>query len=240
MKKYVPGRELIGGFDCGDGTIDFYLRIGSLLTYNSKVVDLGAGRAGWYEDDVCEVRRSVRYLRAEGRTIIAADVDEAVLDNKACDKRVVFQPGMSLDIDPGSVDLVIADFVLEHIDDAGSFFSQVDSCLKSGGWFCARTPYKFSYVAVFARLIENGLHQRVLSWIQPDRKIQDIFPTSYKLNTNSDIERVFRGWENNTFMFRAQPAYFFGSKKMYNAQSFVHRLLPCWLSGNLFIFLRKP
>lgn len=43
--RYKPCANMVGGFSENDGTIDFYLRINSLIDETSVVLDLGAGRA---------------------------------------------------------------------------------------------------------------------------------------------------------------------------------------------------
>tara|TARA_B100001063_G_scaffold16042_1_gene12368 strand:- start:690 stop:1409 length:720 start_codon:yes stop_codon:yes gene_type:complete len=238
--KYDPQEKMLGGFSENDGTIDFYLRINSLINSDFTVLDFGAGRAAWFEDDKCITRRSIRLIKGKVERVIAADLDDAVLMNKASDEQIILKSGIDFDILNQSVDLIVADYVLEHIEDADIFAGQVSKSLKSGGWFCARTPHKFSYVAIIARLIRNKFHTKVLSFIQPDRKEVDVFPTTYELNTLSDIEKAFKGWENKSFIFRADPAYYFSNKIMYRFQSIMHRFLPAFFSGNLFIFVKKP
>ncbi len=238
--KYDPTAKRIGGFTENDGTIDFYLRINSLLNAKSTVLDFGAGRAAWFEDDECVTRRSIQLLKGKVEKVIAADIDDAVFDNRASDEQILLESGNDLEIPEKSVDIIVSDYVLEHIQDVGMFVRQVSKSLKGGGWFCARTPHKFSYVAIFARLILNKFHTKALPFIQPARKKVDIFPTTYKLNTLSDIQKYFIGWESKSFIFRADPAYYFGNKTMYRFQSMMHRLLPAFFSGILFIFVRKP
>lgn len=167
------------------------------------------------------------------------DLDQAVLKNRASDEQLLMKNG-ELNIPNNSIDLIIADYVLEHIDDPKKFAIQIDKCLKSGGWFCARTPHKFSYVAFAASLIKNSAHSKVLNIVQPGRKEIDVFPTKYKMNTLSDFNKYFNDWSNHSFIFRSDPAYYFGSKLLYRFQSILHRLLPASIIGNLFIFVRKP
>ena len=237
--RFNPEDKFVGQFTESDGTIDFYLRISSLTSSESVVLDLGAGRAAWFEDDNCKVRKEIRHLKGKVNTVVAADLDEAVLQNRASDKQVVIKGGV-LDLEPESVDVIIADYVLEHVDDPKEFYSQINSCLKSGGWFCARTPHKYSYISIAASLVKNSLHSNFLKLIQPDRKEVDIFPTRYKLNKLIDIKKTFKDWENKTFIFRGNPAYYFGNKYIYLLQSVMHRILPAFASGNIFVFVRKP
>lgn len=237
--SYIASDRMVGGFTENDGTIDFYLRVNSLIKNTSIVLDLGAGRAAWYDDDLCDTRREIRLLRGKVKQLIAADVDEIVLNNKSSDTQILMEQG-KLDIESDSVDLIIADYVLEHIDDPTEFFNQIDNCLKSGGWFCARTPHKYCYVALIASLVKNSLHAKLLRFAQPDRKEIDVFPTFYNLNRMKDIKSVFSNWENFSFIYRAEPAYYFGNRYVYALQSLLHRIMPSFLCGNLFVFVKKP
>ena len=162
-----------------------------------------------------------------------------MLSNKSRDKQIIMTDG-KIDVEPNSIDLIVADYVLEHIDNPTEFYQQVNTCLKSGGWFCARTPHKYSYVALSASLVKNSLHSKVLRYVQPDRKEMDVFPTQYKLNQLKDINSVFSNWENLSFIFRVEPAYYFGNKFVFVLQSLLHRLMPAFVCGNLFVFVRKP
>ena len=237
--NFDPSINMVGNFTDNDGTIDFYLRVNSLINKNSKVLDFGAGRAAWYEDDKSKIRRMIRLLKGKVREVIAADIDDAVLKNKASNKQILITNN-SLNLLKNSFDLIIADYVLEHIDDPKLFYKQIDKCLKSGGWFCARTPHKYCYVSIFATLFKNSLHSKLLKRIQPERKEIDVFPTKYKMNTMKDITKAFEAWENKSFIYKSEPDYYFGNKVLYYLQSCIHKFLPVQLYGNLFIFVKKP
>lgn len=236
---YDPYKNRIGQFSENDGTIDFYLRVRELVDSDSLVVDLGAGRASWYEDDTNTTRKNIRHISPSISELIAIDVDEAVLDNKASTKNCVYD-GEKLPFDDNSIDVLIADFVNEHVDTPIEFCGEIARVLKPGGYYCARTPHKFNYVTLFARLVKNTHHSKVVSLLQPGRKDIDVFPTKYKLNSESDVTDYFPGWLNSSFVFRSDPAYFGGRKLLFIIMKFVHQIAPVWLVGNLFIFLRKP
>ena len=89
----------------------------------------------------------MRLLRGHVTEVIGCDIDEAVLKNNALDRGVVVRPGEPWPRAAGSVDLIVADYVLEHIKDPQSFATEVERVLKVGGWFCARTPTKYNYVS---------------------------------------------------------------------------------------------
>ena len=237
--SFNPAKKMVGGFAQNDGTIDFYLRINSLLDMSSVVLDLGAGRASWYEDDNCNIKKEIRLLKGKVKKLIAADIDDVVLQNRASDEQIVIENDV-INIKPNSIDLIISDFTLEHIENPKNFFTQVNKCLKRGGWFCARTPHKYNYITIFSSLIKNSAHPKLLKYLQPDRKESDIFPTQYKMNRLKDINFYFTNWENLSFIYKCEPSYYFGSKIIYFFLSFLHRLMPSFMCGNLFIFIKKP
>ena len=236
--NYDPGSNFFGWYTPNDGTVDFYGRVNSILRSDMTVLDLGAGRAAWFEDDKCDYKRNLRHIKNKVTKLIAVDVDQAVFENKSSHECLLMEDDR-IPLEDNSVDLIIADYVLEHIQEPMIFAIEVDRVLKNGGYFCARTPHKWNYVSIFARLIENSKHSFVLKFVQPFRKEVDIFPTAYLMNSSSDIESFFIGYRNKTFIYRSEPSYFFGSKFIYNVQYFIHRILPLSVVGNLFIFLQK-
>lgn len=228
-----------GGFTPGDGTIDFYLRVGSLADSNATLIDFGAGRAGWFEDDTCATRKSIRHLRGRFKQVIAVDIDPAVLTNRSADHTALIEHGV-FPVADNSVDVVVCDFVLEHISDIDAFRSEMTRIIKPGGWLCARTPHRFHYASIAATIFKGSLGDRLLNRAQPDRKDIDIFPKHYRLNTLRALRRAFPGWTNRSFIFRTTPAYTFGSPLLHTLLDTTHRLLPAPLSGNIFAFLQKP
>lgn len=237
MAAYRPANEFIGGYTPTDGTIEFYGRIKALARPGHKVLDLGAGRAEWFEDDECEYRRMTRLLKGHVSEVIAADVDKAVINNRASDRNLVFDG--TIPLPDQSVDIIVADYVLEHVVDPEGFAADVRRLLKPGGLFCARTPHKYHYVSVGARMVKNQNHARFLERLQPDRKPEDVFPTVYRLNTLKDISTTFRDFEDYSYLIRSDPAYFGGRKPIYRLLEVVHHLTPSWFSGNLLVFLRR-
>lgn len=239
MGSYHPAAALPGQFSIRDGTIDFYLRVRSFLTPESVVLDLGAGRAAWFERGSRSMSRQVRHLAKDVRELIAVDVDEAVLANRSSTRNLVMHDGR-IPIPDASVDLVVADYVMEHISDPDGFKREVERVLKPGGMFCARTPHAGHYVSLAARLVGNARHKAVVTAAQPGRESQDVFPTAYRLNTLRAIRDTFPGWTSWSFIYPGEPAYHFGSCLLYNLLLALHACTPAWFHGNLFVFLQKP
>ena len=112
--RFDPSENMVGGFTNNDGTIDFYLRVKSLITEDATVLDLGAGRAAWFEEDTCQTRRNIQLMVGKVKHVIAADIDEAVLLNRASDKQLVIKKN-EIGIAPNSVDLIIASLYISSV-----------------------------------------------------------------------------------------------------------------------------
>ena len=236
--SYEPASDKLGGFSQNDGTLDFYFRVNTILEKNMTVLDIGAGRAAWLEKENINLKKELRLLKGKVKKVIAADVDPIVLENKTADECIVLE-GDQLPFEDESIDVVIADYVLEHIEEPNLFSNEVDRILKRGGYFCARTPHKYHYVSIAAAATKNSAHSGLLKRIQPHRKEIDVFPTHYKLNTMRDVLRYFPTFHDFSFIYRGDPSYFFGNKYFYKILNFTHRFMPSFLCGNLFIFLKK-
>jgi SAM-dependent methyltransferase len=112
--KFYP-QSRFGGFTDIDGTIIFYNRVNSLLTESATVLDVGCGR-GEYQDDECDYRRRLRILRGKCKKVIGIDVDVNAKDNPYIDEFHRIVGDIWTEIEDNSVDLLVCDYVLEHIE----------------------------------------------------------------------------------------------------------------------------
>lgn len=236
---YRPHAMVFGGFSPNDATIDFYLRINSLARPDAVYLDYGAGRASWFEKTDNPIQHSLRDMRGKFAEVIGADIDGIVFENPAVDRAFVIT-NERVPLPDASVDVIVADFVIEHVQTPATFAAEVSRLLKPGGWFCARTPHRFHYVALADRLLPKRLEHVFLRRAQPQREERDVFEKMYRMNTLCDVAAAFPGWTNRSFLRRCDPAYFFGRRSIHAAADFAHRIMPTVFSGNLFLFLQKP
>ena len=230
-----------GGFSSVDGTIEFYGRVNALLVRDMVALDFGAGRAAWFEDDKSAYRNEIRLLKGKVKKVIACDVDPAVLENRSVDEAFVAPLDSPLPLEDGSIDFIVSDYVFEHVTDPSWIASEFERILRPGGWICARTPTKYCYVSLVARLVRNSRHSSVLKRVQPDRKERDVFPTAYRLNSLSEISNYFSSeqFDNFSYLYVAEPAYHFNNAVVFRVFEFIQWIMPKAFSGNLFVFLRK-
>ncbi len=230
----------ISGFAHLDPEVMFFTQIAALLKPDDVVLDFGAGRGEWFEDDPSHYRRWLQNFRGRCAFVDGCDVDPVVANNRTLDKATVLQQGQDLPYEDERFDLVVSRYVFEHLADPEWAANELLRVTKPGGWICAIAPNKWGYLALASRLVPNRLHAKVLRFVQPGRKEADIFPTAYKLNTPGDLRKHF-GDRADVFWFRssATPTYHFGKRAIYGLQALLHRVLPPQLDKGLCIFIRK-
>lgn len=239
LARRSPER-LVGGFTRRDSTFLFYSLVASVLEPHFHVLDLGAGR-GAQAEGVSPYKRALLNLKGRVARVVGADVDPAVMDNPMLDQAVVMTVGTPLPFPDHSFDVIISDWVLEHVDDPASFVTEVTRLLKPGGWFMARTPNRYGLIAIAASVIPNRLHTRVLSRLQPDRKEIDVFPTRYRMNTRSAINRWFGKdhYENHSTTLDTEVMYLTRLPLLFAVVDRLSRLLPSGLRPILLVLVRR-
>jgi SAM-dependent methyltransferase len=239
QEQFYPETRF-GGFSRIDGTVAFFSRVRALAADARLVVDVGCGR-GQRRDDPCRFRRELADLRSEGREVIGLDVSSAGKENPYID--VFHQIGASdkWPLADGSVDLIVSDYVLEHIADPTAFFSEVSRVLRAGGYFCARTPNKWGYIPVLSMLLPQHWHAPVIAKVQAGRREEDVFATVYRSNTVSVVRKYLRaaGLQGVVLAVEAEPNYLAFNRLLYGIGTLVHRMLPAFLRSQLMVFAEK-
>jgi len=235
---YYPETRF-GGFTRFDGTINFYARVNSLIARDSIVLDIGCGR-GVYRDDRCRIRRDLRDLRGKAGKVIGIDVDTQASVNPFLDEFRLID-STRWPVETASIDLAIADYVLEHVEDPHLFFNECARLIKPGGYFCFRTPNAWGYVAVISRLLPNRYHAGIAVKVQSERKHEDVFPTYYRCNTVRALRRHLRqsGFDTCVYAYEAEPSYFEFSRLLYYVATLHQKFAPDLFKLALFGFARR-
>jgi SAM-dependent methyltransferase len=235
LSTYYPESNF-GGFSDVDGTVSFYLRVNSLLRPDSKVLDFGCGR-GAHQDDPVAIRAKLRILTGEQRQVIGLDRDLRASTNPFVD---VFMLSNETEwpIESESVDLCLADCVLEHLEAPDQFFVEVKRVLRPGGHLCLRTTNLWGYVALVAQLAPTSIHQRLIGWGQPDRQEQDIFKTTYRCNTVPELRETLSsfGFKHAVYTHSAEPEYLNFSSAAYWFGKQWNKHAPDVLGTTIFVF----
>ena len=228
-----------GGYSRCDPLVEFYGRVHALLRPGTTVLDLGAGRGKLAGSGVAR-RRHLVDLRGEGRTVIAVDPDPAVLTNSTADQTLVMSEDHAIPLPDRSVDVVVANWVLEHVRDPEAAAAEIDRVLRPGGWFCAHTPNRNGYVALGNRIIPNSMHISVLKRLQPDRESRDVFPAFYRMNSTRRIRQLFPGYLHASYGYQGPPHYLGRRVWAYRVGRALLGALPESMAATLMVFCRKP
>ena len=226
-----------GGFTDIDGNVAFYARVNALVDPSFQIVDFGCGRGVNAEDPVV-FRRNLRCFRRRVAKVIGLDVDPVALANPTVDECRLVMPGATWPVEDNTTDLLICDWVLEHLSNPEMFFSEARRILVPGGFLCIRTTNVMSYVGVAAKCIPAKKHAKVLGAVQLKRREEDVFPTAYRCNTVFKLRRQMArfGFRSAVYGYESEPHYLQLSRFAYSLGVFHQRLAPGFLRPALFAF----
>ena len=187
-------------------------------------------------------RRQIRRLRGEQRRIVGIDIDPAAAANPLVDEFRRIENLRSWPVADAEVDLIYSDYVLEHVEEPLSFFSEAARVLRPGGYLCLRIPNFLGYGAFITWLIPNRFHKKILGYVQPDRKSIDVFPTLYRCNTCWRLRRVLKqtGLEPFLYSIEGEPGNFQSFGLLYRVAAAVVPHFPSIFKSTLLVFARKP
>jgi SAM-dependent methyltransferase len=240
LERQIYPEAKASGFAHLDQEIAFFTQVAALLDPDDILLDFGAGRGEFMENDPVRYRRSLENFRGRCAHVDGCDVDPIVRENPTLDAAQVITIGDPLPYEDNRFDIIVARYVFEHIQSPEWAAKELLRVLKPGAWLCAMTPNRWGYVAIGSRLIPNRLHARALSRIQPTRLEKDVFPTAYKLNRPSAVRRFF-GHSADVYHYSCSnvPSYHFGSKVVFRLLQLVHKLTPPMFANGLYLFIRK-
>jgi ubiquinone/menaquinone biosynthesis C-methylase UbiE len=208
LRRRFHPEDDFGGFTELDGAIRFYARVRELLAPDGVALDVGCGRGTQAEDPV-RVRRELRILRGHCARVIGIDVDPVAAENEFIDEFRPIPADLSWPMEDASVDLALADFVVEHVADPDAFFAEAARVIKPGGYMCMRTINVHSYLGIASRAVPSRLHAATLKRAHPARQSQDVFPTVYRCNTRKRLAAAFdaHGFDAAVYTSEDEPAY---------------------------------
>lgn len=201
-------------------------------------MNYGAGRGSWYFEDTSFLRRKLQDVKSYSNEYIGLDIDPVVMLNPTTSSNYLIIDN-SIPFTTASIDIVIADWVLEHLENPSNVFQEIDRVLVPGGIFCARTPHKYNLISVIAKIVPNTYHTKILKYVQPGRKDLDVFPTVYRANTKKDIMVNFPGYKDFCYLFVPEITYDFDNSLINKVMNLAKHLLPKVCFSYMHIFLQK-
>lgn len=119
------------------------------------------------------------------------DPDPTAAENPQLDAFTLLTDDPNWNIPSGTVDLAIARYVLEHVEDPAAFFRNISRVLKPGGKFLFLTPNRWHPAMIASHWLPYGLKQRILA-LTKRADPHDVFPTCYRLNSARALRAAAR------------------------------------------------
>lgn len=86
-------------------------------------------------------------------------------------------------------DVATANMVVEHLDNPGIQFSEINRVLKPGGIFIFHTPNEFGYFSRIRKAVPEILVKRMAKMLD-DRDSEDVFEVHYKANSREKVQAL--------------------------------------------------
>lgn len=123
-------------------------------------------------------------------------------------------------------DMVISRSVVEHLEDPPQVFREFCRVLRPGGKVVIITPNKYDYVSLIAAATPYRLHRALVSKIF-QIPADDVFPTLYRANTLSAMDRALEsaGFEKREIgTINHYPAYLMFSPTLFRVGVWYEKL----------------
>jgi len=160
-----------------NGTVEFRNLISAQLRPEHYVLDLGCGSG-----------REETNFRDNCACIVGCDYSDHVSQNNFISTGVRGD-AYKLPFSNQSFDVVIMDYVMEHLEFPDQCAAEVFRVLKPGGCLFFRTPNFYHYVALIAYLTPHSFHSLMVHKLAESDE-SDPFETYYRVNTRKSVERI--------------------------------------------------
>jgi SAM-dependent methyltransferase len=163
------------------GAAAFYGWVRQHTNPRTVMLNLGAGGPA--------PRDRIRVFKGEVERVAGADIDPEVMHNPELDDAHLTTPGAPLPFADETFDIVMSDWVVEHVAEPAPFLSEVARVLRVGGSFFLRTPNKYHYVGLIANITPHWFHELVANRARGMKTgDHEPWPTYYRLNSRRIIE----------------------------------------------------
>lgn len=192
----------------------FFAWIADSLGPTADILEIGAGSG----------RGHAHRLHTTSRTVTGIDIDPAVLTNPSL-TQALLADFRSMPFPDASFDAVVANNVVEHLDDPRALVVAAVRVLRRGGSLFLKTPNLDHYVGLASRLTPYAFH--VSFNRKRGRPDGETHPTRYRMNTVRAVRLCARsaGLAAEIRTFEGRPDYLVGSVPAFLAGVAYERLV---------------
>ena len=161
-----------------DATRRYKERVARSITPGMRILHAGCG---WDKTDV-----SRRYIN--DCEVVGIDLDSRVAALFHSEFHLGALTSMPFEAD--SFDVILCEYVVEHLDDPETAFREMERVLRPGGRMLFLTPNLYSYKAIAAACASQRFHTlvgRIRYGVEHER---DMYPTLYRCNTVAQFRRL--------------------------------------------------
>ncbi|MDD3773744.1 MAG: class I SAM-dependent methyltransferase [Patescibacteria group bacterium] len=229
------------GFTNIDGTISFYKRVNSFLKKDFLVLDVGCGDGESKSKEQVILRRQLVNLKGKVKKVIGIDIDKRGQQNPLIDEFKLIEDKAHWPVKNNSVDLILADYVLEHFEKPEIFFSESKRVLKNKGQICIRTSNSWNYIVILAKLLPANWHKKIIKKSQPKRALKDVYLTFYHCNSFFKLREMLKkfNFKGRIIGFESEPRYLNFNAFLYFLGVIHQKIAPAIFRANLFVFVKK-
>jgi SAM-dependent methyltransferase len=203
------------GFE--DGTQHFHRTLAAACPPGGRILEIGSGPDN----------PTSRFLATLGE-LHGLDVDPAVSSNPALAASAVLA-GERFPHPDASFDLCVSNFLLEHLADPTAHFREVARVLVPGGLYAFRTPNRWHYVALAARLTPHWLHVVLANRLRAlPEGAHEPYPTFYRASSRRALARLARrsGLRVERLeVIEKEPSYGMSSRALFLAMTAYERIV---------------
>lgn len=136
------------------------------------VLDAGCGNGNYVVDE----------YRTDIKEAVGIDVAPEFTTKNICLDKIVHAPLESMPFVDQLFDVVLSQWVLEHVVNPRKVFEEIARVLKPGGFFIFCTPNKNSLLVRMIRMLRIRILKTLINRVLYGRKEEDVFETYYRAN----------------------------------------------------------
>lgn len=196
QKEYVAQKVQQHYPDFQKGS-DIYQRfISSALFKDCVVLDAGCGDFGM-----------IGNFKNIPSQIIGVDINNDLLKANEIVSRKIQASLEDIPLSSGSVDIVVSEFALEHLENPNKVFKEIFRILKSGGRFIFITSNVKNPAMFTSKLLPNFTHQLLRQKFL--KKKEEAHKTFYKINTKEELLGLSKevGFREGEIVRAGNPEY---------------------------------
>jgi hypothetical protein len=197
------------------------------------ILDVGCGRGVHALND--RTGRAFYELARDRHVLWGTDPDPVGADHPML-HRFVRSTGTELPFETASIDLIVSDWVMEHVADPEAFAAELVRVARPGARVLYRTMQRWSPAGIGARLVPNRFHPALIKVLQPGMNAVDVYPTTVRANTVPATRQLFAPYASHLDMVRcAGLSGYVPNRPLAAVTARIETLAPGWFAHGLVV-----